>query len=113
MDMTFGGHESESCEPLAQYVPLVPQRIPAAVPSPDRPHSPRFGLAVAGYGHCDGHEISTDAPDLSSNEEAEGIVRFAAMGRLARLAAPYQWGQGSTGIERRLVLRAVRLEPDQ
>jgi hypothetical protein len=112
IEITLDGHQPESCELLAQYVPLVPTR------------KYRLGFRYQTDGirpgsglrwrirDARGQDIPSDAADLASFEESEGAVRFTARDPIARIAVWYQRTPGTTRIEGRLMLRAVTLGLD-
>jgi hypothetical protein len=112
IEIIFDGHQPESCELLAQYVPLVPAR---KYRLRFRHHTdgirPGSGLHWRIQG-ARGQDIPLGAADLASFEESEGAVRFTAPDPIARLAVWYQRAPGTTPIEGRLMVRAVTLESD-
>jgi hypothetical protein len=110
--LTFTGGQPERCEPLTQFVPVQENqayelrfRYRTSGISPGA--GPRWQL-VDGFGSS----VIAESEALSSQDSAEGLVRFMTPAgcRLLRLALAYQRAPGTTRIEGYVVLRDVRLD---
>ncbi|MGA1996890.1 MAG: hypothetical protein ABSH45_14030 [Bryobacteraceae bacterium] len=111
--LTFSGTQAESCEPLAQ---LVPVRAGTNYGLKWRYRTsgiaPGTGLSWR-VTDTSGRRTLSVARSMSSEDEGEGELTFATPAgcRLVCLALVYQRASGTTRIEGYVVLRGVSLAP--
>jgi hypothetical protein len=114
--ITLDGREAEACDLIQQALAVAPARkyrlrFRYQTDGLATPSGLRWRVSdVAGRA-----EIATDAGDLESEQEADGLMRFTvpANVRLARLALVYRGAPGSKRIDGRVSLAAVSLEFDR
>jgi hypothetical protein len=111
--LTFSGEQPETCEPLAQFLPVPENR------AYELQFTYRTSRVAAGAGPrwqvvdaCGGKTIAETGP-LSSEDTAHGRLGFVSPAgcRLVRLALAYQRSPGTTRIEGYIALWDVRLAP--
>jgi hypothetical protein len=110
--LTFSGGQPESCEPLAQFVPVQENgayelKFAYRTSGVAAGAGPRWRVADA----CGAKTIAEGAP-LSSESTAYGRLGFVSPAgcRLVRLALVYQRAPGNTRFDGYLVLEDVRLD---
>ncbi len=114
--ITLDGHEPEICQLLEQVLPLVP----------GRKYRLRFRYQTDGLAAQSGvrwrlmdvaspAEFTTDAADLSSEQEIQAAIRFAAPAQtpLVRLVLAYRRAPGTVRIEGRVSVSDLALEFDR
>jgi hypothetical protein len=111
--IAFDGHQSDQCQTLEQYVPLLAGarcrlRSRYRVTLLPAGSGPRWRITDA----ITGIEIPSDAPPLSSAIEIETAARFRAPAHspLARVALVYDRPIGNMRIKGSLALESVSLD---
>jgi tetratricopeptide (TPR) repeat protein len=115
MRISFDGRQAEVCEPLVQYVPLVPARkYRLEFRYQTDGIQPGSGLRWHISDATTGQEIAADAADMASELENAAGVRFTVPPAvsLVRLALGYRRTPGTMRIEGRVTLSAVSLRFD-